>query len=136
MASALNQKKTTLTQSDINVILEKTGYADLASEICPEGAGEEFHAALSKGQEVDALEFYRWQHTEGKGAEALHHLQSEYKFRSFEELEHYSNTWKLRVSRDSENGTNYSIGYLFGMMEDIQAMFDISEYAIAQTTLE
>ena len=35
------------------------------------------------------------------------------------------------MSRD-----NYSIGYLFGMMEDIQAASNVSEYSVAQTTLE
>jgi hypothetical protein len=30
-------------------------------------------------------------------------------------IEHYGQSWKLKVSRDE-----YSIGYLFGMMEDIQ----------------
>lgn len=35
------------------------------------------------------------------------------------------------MSRD-----NYSIGYLFGLMEDIQQPYDISEYSVTQTTLE
>ena len=46
-------------------------------------------------------------------------------------MEHYGNNWKLKVSRD-----NYSIGFLFGMMEDIQVQYDISEYQVTQTTLE
>jgi len=46
-------------------------------------------------------------------------------------VEHYGASWKLKVSRD-----DYSIGYLFGMMEDISQEFAISEYSIAQTTLE
>lgn len=46
-------------------------------------------------------------------------------------IEHYGSSWKLKVARD-----NYSIGYLFGMMEDIQSEFAISEYSVAQTTLE
>ncbi len=35
------------------------------------------------------------------------------------------------VSRD-----NYSIGYLFGLMEDIKNDYDFSEYQVSQTTLE
>lgn len=38
----------------------------------------------------------------------------EQKFNEFKVVEHYGSSWKLKVSRD-----NYSIGYLFGMMEDI-----------------
>jgi len=50
----------------------------------------------------------------------------ESKFKEFEILEHYGNFWKLRVSRD-----NFSIGYLFGMMEDLKNQYDISEYSVA-----
>jgi hypothetical protein len=46
-------------------------------------------------------------------------------------LEHYGNSWKIKVSRD-----NYSIGFLFGMMEDLQKEYNISEYSVIQTTLE
>jgi hypothetical protein len=48
------------------------------------------------------------------------------KFKDFEILEHYGNNWKMKVSRD-----NFSIGFLFGLMEDIQGQFDISEYSVA-----
>ena len=46
-------------------------------------------------------------------------------FKHFEVLEHYGNSWKLRVSRDK-----YSIGFLFGKLEDIKKQFDISEYSV------
>lgn len=46
-------------------------------------------------------------------------------FKEFQILEHYGSSWKLKVSRD-----NYSIGYLFGMMEDNQKKFNISEYSV------
>lgn len=38
-------------------------------------------------------------------------------------VEHYNNSWKVKTSRD-----NYSIGFLFGMMEDLKNEFDVSEY--------
>lgn len=52
-------------------------------------------------------------------------------FNKFEILEHYGNSWKLKVSRDK-----YSIGYLFGLFEDKKAEYNVSEYSITQTTLE
>ena len=52
-------------------------------------------------------------------------------FKEFKVIEHNGNSWKIKVSRD-----DYSIGYLFGLMEDIQKKFDISEYSVTQTTLE
>jgi len=81
------------------------------------------------GKRVEASEFYKWQFVETQGNHVVDFLEK--KFSSFEILEHYGNNWKIKVSRD-----NYSIGYLFGMMEDIQGQYDISEYSVAQTTLE
>jgi hypothetical protein len=52
-------------------------------------------------------------------------------FNEFKVIEHNGNSWKAKASRD-----DYSIGYLFGLMEDIQNQFDISEYSVNQTTLE
>merc|ERR1712025_350442 len=63
------------------------------------------------------------------GGRALDYIEE--KFSTFEVIEHFGSTWKLKVSRDS-----YSIGWLFGMMEDIQGQYNISEYSVAQTTLE
>lgn len=71
----------------------------------------------------------RWLNAESFGQKALLHLEK--KFRQFEVVEHYGSKWKLKVSRD-----DYSIGFLFGMMEDIQDNFSISEYQVTQTTLE
>jgi hypothetical protein len=78
---------------------------------------------------VDCYEFVRWQFAEGMGNRAIDLLER--KFKQCNIIEHYGNSWKLKVSRD-----NFSIGFLFGMMEDIQDEFSISEYSVTQTTLE
>jgi len=52
-------------------------------------------------------------------------------FSKVEVLEHYNNSYKIKVSRDS-----FSIGYLFGLMEDVKGDFQVSEYSVSQTTLE
>ena len=74
------------------------------------------------GQEVQAPEFIRWQFSEGMGDKCIELLTP--KFQSVEILEHYGQSWKLRMSRD------YSIGYLFGLMEDIKGEYQISEYSV------
>jgi len=53
------------------------------------------------------------------------------KFEQCNVIEHYGNSWKVKVSRD-----NFSIGFLFGLMEDVQEEYEVSEYQVAQTTLE
>lgn len=132
----LGAQKMTLSREDCTAILSAANNTHLNQEIAMGGDGEEFEEILSGGGEVNNYEFFRWQFVEGQGRNALEHLKNNYDFNSFETLEHYGNTWKLRVSRDSQKGVNYSIGYLFGVMEDMQHQFDISEYSVAQTTLE
>merc|ERR1712070_645827 len=67
--------------------------------------------------------------TESKGNNLIDMVES--KFSQYEIVEHYNNSWKIKTSRD-----NYSIGFLFGMMEDLKESYDISEYQVSQTTLE
>lgn len=52
-------------------------------------------------------------------------------FQGAEIVEHWGNSWKLKVPRG-----NFSIGYLFGLIEDTKGTYEISEYSVAQTTLE
>lgn len=87
--------------------------------------GSEFHRQLigATNQNVNAGEFLKWQFVEGQGNAALDHLEK--LFKEFEIMEHNGNTWKLKVSRDA-----YSIGFLFGLMEEIQNRFNISEYSV------
>ena len=47
-------------------------------------------------------------------------------------LEHCGGYYKLRVPKSSTK----SIGYLFGMIETVKQVFNISEYGVAQTSLE
>lgn len=71
----------------------------------------------------------KWSHAEKKGGAVIEQL--EMLFSKLQVIEHYGNTYKLKVSRD-----NHSIGYLFGFMEDIKQEFEISEYSVCQTSLE
>jgi len=93
----------------------------ILDEIRADGLGAEFAIIFDQGKRVEASEFYRWQFVETQGNLVIDFLEK--KFQQFEIIEHYGNNWKLKVSRD-----NYSIGFLFGMMEDIQKQYDISEY--------
>lgn len=55
----------------------------------------------------------------------------ERKFKIVDIMQHYFNSWTLNMSRE-----HYSLGYLFGLMEDFKEEFQIGEYQIAQTSLE
>ena len=105
-------------------ILRQEGADDLLNELDADGVGAEFHQRFEAGERVGAADFLRWQFAERKGNAAIDFLEP--KFRQFQIIEHFSTTWRLKVSRDS-----YSIGYLFGMMEGIQEQFGVSEYSVA-----
>ena len=57
--------------------------------------------------------------------------QVESEFKEFQLIEHYSNSFTFKVSRDGK-----AIGFVFGMMEDFKDRFCIQEYSASQTTLE
>jgi hypothetical protein len=46
-------------------------------------------------------------------------------------MEHFSNSFNLKVARN-----NNSIGFVFGVMEELKSEFFVSEYSATQTTLE
>jgi hypothetical protein len=52
-------------------------------------------------------------------------------FDRIELIEKYGNYMRLRVAK-----LDKSIGFVFGLIEQIKAQFDISEYSVSQTTLE
>ena len=52
-------------------------------------------------------------------------------FDQVEILEHCSDFYKFRVPKQDK-----TIGYLFGIIEDTKAKFNISEYSVNQTSLE
>ena len=138
----------TLKEQEVNEILQQLGFEagaklsreecvdilqkttpELIEELAEDGVGDDFFEYFKQGLKVEGAEFIRWQLVESQGNKVIDHLQQQ--FQELTLLEHYGNSFRLKVSRD-----NYSIGYLFGMMEDIQVQFDISEYSVAQTTLE
>ena len=45
-------------------------------------------------------------------------------FSEFQLVEHYSNSYTFKVSRDQ-----YSIGSVFGMLEDFKKKYSIQEYS-------
>ena len=102
---------------------------ELIKELRIEGQGGVFYDQLSKGVLVYTDEVIKWVFAETKGAAVVEQL--ELIFTKLDIIEHHNNSFKLKVSKD-----RHTIGYLFGLMEDIKAEFEISEYSVCQTSLE
>lgn len=66
---------------------------------------------------------------ETQGNNAIDYLET--KFQKLLVLEHYGNSWTIKVSRD-----DYQIGFIFGLLQDMKTKFNISEYSASFTTLE
>lgn len=118
-----------LSVAGCKAFLESEGKAELAAELDPNGSGAEFVELEQRGAAIVPEEFFRWVFIETKGNALVDQLEA--RFSECAVIEHYNNSWKIKTSRDS-----YSIGFLFGMMEDIKPQFEVSEYQVSQTTLE
>jgi hypothetical protein len=96
----------------------------LANEIKDGGLGDEFFRELNEVGSIKYDELIKWAFVETRGAVVIELFES--MFKSTEVLEHYYNQYLIKVSRDA-----FSIGYLFGMMEDNKQRYDISEYSVS-----
>jgi len=111
-------------------ILDKMSASQYEQELTKDGIGSDFFKELNGPKaSVNLDEFIRWVFTETRGSAIISKLEG--MFNTLEVLEHFGNSYKIKVSRDQ-----YSIGYLFGLMEGIKASFSVSEYSVSQTTLE
>lgn len=90
--------------------LVQRGLNDLALELNPNGIGFEFNEMQRKGIPIQAEEFIQWQFAEYNGERFVDMISNA--FEGVEIVEHWSNTWKLKIKRGA-----FSIGYLFGMVE-------------------
>lgn len=94
-------------------MLEKAGYPNLFHEISENGFGSDLYRVLQKSGKLHIREVLRWAHIEQNGHELIKFLES--RFKEFCLVEHYTNSYTFKVSRDSQ-----SIGFVFGMMENVK----------------
>lgn len=126
----MTQAGENLHQADIRKVLKYFSSENLENELTADGVGSDFYKQLSGPKaSVPTVEFIRWVFTESKGLALLDKFEG--MFTDCDVIEHYSNSYLIKVSKDS-----YSIGYLFGLMEDIKDQFAVREYSVSQTTLE
>jgi hypothetical protein len=78
---------------------------------------------------VSAEELLTWAHFQRNGAQVLTYFGTI--FSKSASIENYGNLFKIKTSRD-----NFSIGYVFGLLEELKEKYSISEYSAAQTSLE
>ena len=98
--------------------MRKLGYADMSREICDGGLGEDLNRILLNTGKLYVNELMKWAHIELNGGKIIAELEK--MFNEFQLVEHYSNSYTFKVSRDQ-----HSIGSVFGMLEDFKKQYSI-----------
>ena len=111
-----------LTRDSLPKFLEKAGCSNLICEIHEDGLGAEINRVLENSGKIYVDEVLKWAHIEKNGRALINQIET--RFNEFTLVEHYSNSYTFKVSRDSN-----SIGYVFGMMEDFKKKYSIQEYS-------
>ena len=119
----------TVNKQGLASMMAKLGYSEQAKEICDGGLGHDLHRLLIRSGKLYVEELIKWAHIEKNGAKLINELEK--LFSEFQLVEHYSNSYSFKISRDS-----YSIGSVFGMLEDFKKKYSIQEYSAQQTSLE
>jgi len=95
-----------------------------------EGIGFAYVDVLEKSKAtLQPQDFISWQFTQSNGQKFLDFIME--KIPSAQLVECFGNSWKIKMDKE-----DFTIGYLFGLMEDNKAQFEVSEYSVSQTTLE
>ena len=102
----------------------------LLERIADHESGAHLHEELKERKQVDARSLAEWVLLESIGNKIFEWLISE--FKEVRLIEHYGSYYKFKL----EKAQNFSIGYLFGKIEDVKNILMIQEYSLSQTTLE
>ena len=118
-----------VSKAGLDSLMRKLGLEDMTREICDGGLGDDLNGVLKRTGKLYVEELMRWAHIERNGGKIISHLEQT--FSEFQLVEHYSNSFTFKVSRDQ-----HSIGSVFGMLEDFKSKYSIQEYSAQQTSLE
>lgn len=103
--------------------------AELYTQITADGLGSDLHSFLTKNGSISLDDLLKWIHVQENGRHILDFLKG--KFSKVALLEHHSNSFTFKMSKDQS-----SVGYVFGLLEDLKEQYSISEYSVIQTSLE
>lgn len=103
----------------------------ILDQICREGLGGDLvlEAHLDPDDEVKLYHLVQYLYVQQSGFKFIEGMAG--LFDQVEILEHCGDFYKFRVPKEGK-----TIGYLFGLIEDKKAEFNISEYSVQQTSLE
>ncbi|CAG9334834.1 unnamed protein product [Blepharisma stoltei] len=122
--------ETVINANQVLPCLEILNAKALYEEIHEKGAGSALHQQLKVDGVISRDSLVSWVIVEELGDKIYDWLKSE--FKKVEIIEHFSSLFKFKVAKEEEK----SIGYFFSAVEMNKDAFKISEYALAQSSLE
>lgn len=120
----------TIASNLVSSAISSIGYENLFERIADHESGAHLHEELKESGKIEVKSLAEWILLENIGDEIYGWLVKE--FKEVKLIEHYGSYYKFKL----EKNQNYSIGYLFGMIEDVKDKLKINEYSLSQTTLE
>jgi len=87
-----------VSKTGLAVVLRKLGYEEMKHEIIEDGLGHDLHRVLTKTGKLYVDELMRWAHIERNGGQIITRLERT--FQEFQLVEHFSNSFTFKVSRD------------------------------------
>lgn len=91
-------KSEAVTKDGLAALMRKLGYEDMVREICLGGLGEDLNRVLEKTGKLYVDELMRWAFIERNGGHIIARLERS--FAEFQLIEHFSNSFTFKVSRD------------------------------------
>ena len=119
-----------VSQAQVAAALTSVEAEYLFERIADHESGAHLHEELKERKQVDVRSLAEWVLLESIGSKIFEWLVSE--FKEVRLIEHYGSYYKFKL----EKAQNFSIGYLFGKIEDVKMNLMIQEYSLSQTTLE
>lgn len=87
-----------VSRAGLATLMRKLGYEDMIREICSGGLGDDLNRVLEKTGKLYVDELMRWAFIERNGGQIIARLERS--FAEFQLVEHFSNSFTFKVSRD------------------------------------
>lgn len=119
-----------IMDNKVQAALDAADAGDLNERIGDHESGSHLYEELKENKKLDVRSLVEWVLLEKLGNLIYDWLEKE--FGEIRLIEHYGSYYKFKL----EKNQNFSIGYLFGRIEEVKAQLSINEYSLSQTTLE
>jgi ATP-binding cassette subfamily A (ABC1) protein 3 len=121
-----------VSENSVAAALRASGSEDLIDLVSQHSSGAYLWEEIKENQKVDVLSLAEWVVLENIGTNISEWLKSEFGYVRL--IEHYGSYYKFKIENSGNKA--WSIGMIFGKIENVKDELRIFEYSLSQTTLE